>query len=196
MGIEFEYPEGATPIDPEEADGLIPSLSTQRELNEFEALNITEAVHWADKSTKIKRNLLEADTLRLLHKNMFGMTWKWAGSYRSTQKNIGCEAWRISSEMKMLLDDVEFWLNNGTYQSDEIAARFHHRLVFIHAYANGNGRHARLATDLLCKQMGVPLPTWGSSDLVSAGSVRSAYLESLRAADRGDFEPLIQFLRS
>jgi Fic-DOC domain mobile mystery protein B len=196
MSLDLSYPEGATPIDPEEAQGLIPSLSTQGELNEFEALNISEATVWAQRSRKLRANLLSQESLRTLHKRMFDKTWKWAGKYRVTQKNIGCEAWRISTENTNLVEDVRVWIASSTYLPDEIAARFHHRLVSIHAYPNGNGRHARLATDLLCQQMGVPLPSWGSGSLVDAGVARVSYLKALRAADQRDLEPLIRFLRS
>lgn len=196
MGIAFDYPEGATPLDPDESEGLIPALGTQSELNEFEALNIVEAVIWARRSTKVKRALLEMDTLRLLHVRMFGKTWRWAGTYRRTQKSIGCEAWRISAELKMLLDDVRVWLEFETYSREEIAARFHHRLVWVHPFPNGNGRFARLVTDLLCAQRGWPVPTWGFSNLVNVGQARSNYLEALRAADRHHFDPLIEFMFS
>jgi Fic-DOC domain mobile mystery protein B len=169
-------------------------LSNQTELNEFEALNIIEATEWAIKSRIVKNSLLTDKTLRIIHEKMFGKTWRWAGAYRTTQKNIGVEPYRISSEVKILLDDVVFWIDNQTYPPDEIAARFHHRLVSIHCYPNGNGRHARVATDLLCRSQDWSLPTWGSGDLVSANSVRQAYLEALRTADQHDYTPLVAFM--
>jgi Fic-DOC domain mobile mystery protein B len=192
MGIEFTYPAGSTPIDADEAQALIPSLSTQAELNQFEALNIVEGVIWAERSRKIKHALLEQETLKLLHRQMFGKTWKWAGSFRLTQKNIGCESWRIPTELQILTEDVRCWIEFSTYPPDEILGRFHHRLVSIHAFPNGNGRHARLATDILCSQMGVPALTWGSAE---APQNRQAYLGALRAADEHDYASLIQFLR-
>ncbi len=194
MEIAFQRSEGATPIDLDEAQGLIPNLSTQVELNEFELLNIAEAVRWAAKNRQIRTELLAAETLRRLHREMFGKTWRWAGSYRLTQKTIGVEAYRISSEVKYLLDDVKYWIENSTYEPVEIAARFHHRLVLIHAFPNGNGRHARLATDLLCEQLGWPKSTWGASDLVEIGPARTRYLQALRVADTHDLAPLIAFL--
>ncbi len=191
--MNAEQHNGATPIDPNEAEGLIPSLSTQAELNEFEASNMDFAKIWANKSTKIKRNLLDQQTLKLLHNRMFGKTWRWAGSYRRTQKSIGCDAWNIAAELKSLLDDVDVWLKSKAYTPNEIAARFHHRLVLIHPFPNGNGRFARLATDLLCQQQGWKVSAWGHSNLI-AGAARTEYISSLRAADSSNYESLISFM--
>jgi len=194
MGIEFSWPEGATPIDPNEAEGLIPPITTQAELNEFEALNIVEGLLWAQRSRRVKRDLLTPDTLRLLHKQMFGKTWRWAGTYRLTQKSIGCEAWKISSELKNLAEDTRCWLQFESYSAEEIMARFHHRLVAIHPFANGNGRFARLATDILCEQRGWRLSSWGSRSLVEVGTTRKEYIQALQAADINDYTRLIKFM--
>lgn len=194
MGIEFEWPEGATPIDADEAVGLIPSLSTQAELNIFEAIDIGEAMNWAFGNKRFLRMLLTEEALRRLHRKMFERTWKWAGTYRRTEKNIGVEPYRIAVEVRNLLADVECWLQYGSYSAPEIAARFHHRLAEIHPFPNGNGRHARFATDLLCQRQGWPLSIWGASDLVQAGDVRAEYMRALRLADARDFEPLIAFM--
>jgi Fic-DOC domain mobile mystery protein B len=184
---------GSTPIDPSEAEGLIPHLVTQAELNEFEAQNIAIGVGWAESSRIIRRSFPSLETFRLLHKRMFDLTWTWAGSYRLTQKSVGIEAWRIQIETKNLLDDMHYWWLNKTYQPDEIAVRFHHRLTWIHAFPNGNGRHARVATDLLCRNHEIPLFTWGAS---SGPGVRTRYIEALRAADGADLAPLIAFVRT
>ena len=194
--MRFEYPEGATPIDPNESEGLLPSLSTQEELNEFELLNITQAVAWTDHNPKVYRLLLSLDFLRLLHKRMFGDVWQWAGAFRLTEKSIGVEPHRIAVELKNLCDDALMWLAKGTYPPDELAARFHHRLVSIHPFPNGNGRHARLAADLLCRNQGWPVFTWGSANLTQPGEARSHYIAALRSADRGDIQPLVAFARS
>lgn len=194
MGIDFDYPEGATPLDPNESEGLVPLIATQSELNDFEALNILEGARWARRSRLIKNDLLAAATLRELHRRMFGKTWTWAGKYRTTQKSIGCEAYQIGSELKILAEDVVCWLEFNTYPPVELAARFHHRLVCIHPFPNGNGRFARLATDLLCENRGWPVPTWGSQDLVNLSDARKADIDALRAADRWDYSRLNEFL--
>lgn len=192
--MEVDLPAGATPLDPDEAEGLIPSLSTQGELNEFEALNILEGTAWANKSMRIKASLLDEGTFRELHRRMFGDTWKWAGRYRTTQKSIGCEAWQISMMMKNLGEDVKVWIKAKIYPPAEIAARFHHRLVWIHPFPNGNGRFARLATDLLCEQQGWRRSKWGSADLCLPSETRRSYIEALRAADSNNFGPIIEFM--
>src|ERR1019366_7178919 len=161
MGINQELPFGATPIELDEADGLIPSLSTRAELNAFEAMNIAEALGWARGNKKLLRHLLSIDTLQLLHERMFDKTWRWAGSIRMTEKSIGVAQHEILPDLRAFTDDVECWLEFDSYTPAEIAARFHHRLVFIHPFANGNGRHARLATDLLCEKQNWKLSDWG-----------------------------------
>ncbi|MBT3011748.1 MAG: mobile mystery protein B [Candidatus Thiodiazotropha sp. (ex Lucina pensylvanica)] len=189
-----EHDDASTPLSAEELEGLIPSYITLRsELNEAEQANILEAEEWAFKR---RRDVLAEKFLYDLHKRMFGRVWKWAGQRRQTGKNIGVDAYRIPMELRQLLDDVRFWLSNNTYQPDEIAARFHHKLVWIHIFPNGNGRHARLATDLLLTALGQPRFTWGRENLVDANETRQAYVDALRAADQHDYGPLLAFVRS
>ncbi len=194
MGVNFEDREGATPIDPDEAEGLIPRLSTQAELNEFELLNIAEATAWAERSRKVRQGILSTEIVRLIHVRMFNKTWRWAGRFRKTQKSIGIEAYRIAPELHNLLEDVKIWLEFQTYPPAEVAARLHHRLVQIHPFANGNGRHARLVVDILCRREGWKLSDWGAFTLGPASATRSRYIECLRFADRGDIRPLIAFM--
>lgn len=190
----IEHDDASTPLSAEELEGLIPSYITLRsELNEAEQANILEAEEWAFRR---KRDVLTEKLLNDLHKRMFGRVWKWAGQYRHTGKNIGVDAYRIPVELRQLLDDVRFWINNDTYQPDEIAARFHHKLVWIHIFPNGNGRHARLATDLLLTALGQPGFTWGRKNLVDANEARQAYVDALRTADQHDYGPLLAFVRS
>ena len=189
-----EHDDASTPLSAEELEGLIPSYITLRsELNEAEQANILEAEEWAFKR---KRDVLSEKFLNDLHKRMFGRVWKWAGKHRQTGKNIGVDAYRIPVELRQLLDDARFWINNDTYRPDEIAAKFHHKLVWIHIFPNGNGRHARLATDLLLTALGQPRFTWGRENLVDANETRQAYVDALRAADQHDYEPLLAFVRS
>lgn len=187
-------PDGATPIDPEEMAALIPSIATQRELNIYEALGILEATDWASGNRKFLKSLLSDTALRTLHQKMFGTVWQWAGTYRTTQKSVGVEAYRIGSELRNLVAHAEVWIEQEVYASLELAARFHHRLVQIHPFVNGNGRHARLATDLLCERQGWLLSEWGASDLGPASEVRRSYIDALRRADSHDIQPLIEFM--
>ena len=184
----------STHLSEEERDGLIPSYITLRgELNEAEQANILEAEGWAFGR---KANVLGARFLKMLHTRMFGNVWKWAGEFRQTGKNIGVDAWQIAPELKNLIDDCTFWIENKTFEPDQIAARFHHRLVHIHPYPNGNGRHARLATDLLLRSMDQSRFTWGRTNIVDPGETRSRYIAALHAADRHDYAPLLDFVRS
>ena len=183
-----------TPLTPEEFEGLVPSYITLREeLNEAEQINIVEAQSWGYKRT---RSVLSIKFLNDLHKRMFGKVWKWAGQYRKTGKNIGVDAYKIQIELKQLVDDDAYWIELSTYEPDEIAARFHHRLVYIHPYPNGNGRHARMAADLLLRSMEQEAVTWGSENLTDPGRTRSQYITALRAADEHDYGPLFKFVRS
>ena len=186
--------DGGTKLTDEEREGLIPSYITLRsELNEAEQANILEAEEWAFAR---KRDLLEEKSLNNLHKRMYGNVWRWAGRYRTSGKNIGIDAYRIPTELRQLLDDCHYWIENGTYEPDEIAVRFHHRIVSIHCYPNGNGRHARLAADLLLKSMGQERFSWGGKNLVDVGETRGRYIAALQTADEHDIGPLLEFVRS
>lgn len=194
--MNFEYPEGATPLDPDEAEGLLLSHITNRsELDRWEQDNIAEAEAWAFR--RKQKDLLSEVFACRLHRKMYGNVWRWAGDFRRTGKNIGVDCWSIGPELRNLLADVATWIEFGSYPPDEIAARFHHRLVSIHLFPNGNGRHARLMTDLLLVQvLGRPRFTWGRENLVRAGDCRQRYIRALRAADRHDYGPLLEFVRS
>lgn len=188
--------DGKTPLAAEELADLIPSLATREELNEWERDNILIARERAMAETLHGKELVSEEYLRKLHRRMFDQTWKWAGQYRLSEKNIGVPAQEIRERLVALLGDVRYWMENETYVADEIAARFHHRLVFIHAFPNGNGRHARLIADLLVMKLGRPIFTWGSTSLVKPGEARARYLEAIRAADNGDIRPLLAFVRA
>ncbi|ACL74364.1 mobile mystery protein B [Thioalkalivibrio sulfidiphilus] len=189
-----EQDDASTPLQEQERADLIPSYITLRsELNEAEQANILEAQEWAFAR---KRDVLNERFLTGLHKRMFGRVWRWAGRFRTTDRNIGVDAWRIPMDLRQLLDDCRYWIEHGTYEPDEIAARFHHRLVLIHPFPNGNGRHARLATDLLLANQGRPRFSWGRASLINPGEARQGYVEALRAADKHDIVPLLEFVRS
>jgi len=196
--IKITYPEGSTPLDPNEAVDLIPDyISTQGELNTLEQANIVDAFVWAERANL--NDLLTATFILALHKRMFGDVWKWAGKQRGSNKNIGVSKERIMQELGVLLKDVECWIQHHTFSVDEIAARFHQRLVQIHVFPNGNGRHARLITNLLLKKLGQPQFTWGSATdptpLEVEGPTRKIYVSALKKADGGDYQPLLAFVR-
>lgn len=193
----FAEGDGNTPLSLDEQLDLIPDLTSKEELNEWERLNILEAYGWAlDKRNLNRLDPLSESYVRQLHLRMFDQTWKWAGVYRTTEKNIGIPHYQIREGLAALLGDTRYWLEHKTFGPDEIAVRFHHRMVWIHPFANGNGRHARLMADVLIRRQGCPLFTWGSADIVRAGDFRRSYIEALRAADKNDIGPLLLFARS
>jgi Fic-DOC domain mobile mystery protein B len=188
--------DGNTPLSPEELADLIPNLATKTELNEWERQNILLAREWATFDRTAPFDMVSDHYIRKLHKKMFDETWKWAGSYRITEKNIGVAVHQIRERLLGLFGDVRYWIENTTYAPDEIAVRFHHRLVSIHPFPNGNGRHARLLADVLVMKLGKPTFTWGSANIVEEGSARNRYLEALKAADNGEIQTLLVFARS
>ena len=189
--------DGNTSLSPEEQDDLIPDLSTREELNEWERQNIIEAYAWVFERRNFRRfDPLTEPYVRELHRRMFDQTWKWAGAYRSTEKNIGMAHYQIREALAALLGDARYWLDHQTFPPDEVAVRFHHRLVWIHPFANGNGRHARVMADILIQRQGSPAFTWGGASIVQPGEFRSRYIQALRAADAGDIRPILKFARS
>jgi Fic-DOC domain mobile mystery protein B len=183
-----------TPLSPDELADLIPSLATKEELNEFERENILSARTWA--LSRTRSDLLTQDYAKELHRRMFDQTWKWAGTFRRVEKNIGVPFYEIPERLENLLRDARYWVEHQTYPPDEIAVRLHHSLTFIHPFPNGNGRHARLMADVVAVKLGKPVFTWGRAELVAVGETREAYSKALRAADDGDVGPLWRFSRS
>ena len=194
--MNIEYSDRSTPLDYDEMEGLLLThITTRAELDRWEMDNINQAYQWADRLKH--RNLLDEDFIRLLHKKMFGNVWKWAGRFRKSDKNIGIPWVEIAVELKLLCDDATAWLEFSTYPPDEFAARFHHRLVYIHPFANGNGRHARLMADLILEKLFKTPPfTWGNANLTKQGESRTAYIRALKAADDHDLRLLMKFVRS
>jgi Fic-DOC domain mobile mystery protein B len=194
MTDAFRADDDATPLTPAEREGLIPTHITLRgELNELEQKNIAQADRWAFQR---KRNVLDEGFLKGLHGRMFGDVWRWAGVYRTSEKNIGIERHLIQTELVQSVRDASFWIEHESYPPDELAVRLHHRLVFVHPFPNGNGRWSRLAADLLIVQQGDARFSWGRSSLQAGGDVRRAYVDALHAADDHDLGPLVIFARS
>lgn len=191
----MEYPEGATPLDPDEMEGLkYPHIQTREELDQLEQQNIQEGYIWLSRQRKYKDFLSEAFLLEL-HKRLFGSVWSWAGSFRRTEKNIGIDRLMIGGELRTLLDDARYWVVYGTYNREEFAARFHHRLVKIHPFPNGNGRFSRIMTDVILEMvLDKPPIDWGTHRLDDVGEHRQTYIRALQAADNNDYGPLIKFV--
>ncbi len=198
MGLDLEYEEGQTPLNEEEKEGLlIKTITTHAELDEYEQLNIENAIEWLLKQKLKKETILTDHFIKVLHKRMFGKVWKWAGEFRQSEKNIGVKWINIWHDLKVLLDDTNYWIDNATFPPDEIAIRFKHRLVNIHCFPNGNGRHSRLMADIIVESIfKKEIFSWHSSNMVKADEVRKEYIKSIRLADKGNIEPLIKFART
>lgn len=198
MGLMPDFQDGQTPLDPDEMDGLlIRTVSTRGELDEFEQWGVAKAVKWVERKQLSAEEILTIEFIQRLHRVMFEDVWKWAGVFRTTNKNIGVDKYLIRIEINNLIEDCKFWIENQTFDADEIAVRLSHRLVVIHPFSNGNGRHSRLFADILItKHFGLKRFSWGSRSLVKKGEARTAYLNALKAADKMDYRPLIEFARS
>lgn len=185
---------GQTPLDPDEREGLKhPHVTTRGELDQLEQVNIQQGLIWLDRQKRPK--LLTEEFVRKLHKRLFGEVWNWAGANRLTEKNVGIDPRHIPEQLRNLLDDVQYWIDYEIYPPVEIALRFHHRLVYIHPFVNGNGRFSRIIADaLLTKVFGLPPIEWASGyDLQANNERREKYIAALRAADRGDYSLLFEF---
>lgn len=197
MGLDSDFTDGQTPLDEDEKEGLlIATITTRGELNEFEQLGVEKAVEWTMKRKLPLTQILTEDFVKELHKRMFKDVWRWAGQFRRSNKNFGVDKDLIGIEIRKLLDDCRYWIDHAVFGPDEIAVRFSHRIVTIHPFSNGNGRHSRLITDILVSQ-GLERPhfSWGSINLMAQGAARAAYLKALREADAGDYRSLVDFAR-
>jgi len=195
--VKFDNIPGATPLPPDAEKDLKRRISTQGELNTLETLNIQKAREWVPTSRIMRDHYPSVKALLRLHREMFDLTWKWAGKYRNIETTIGLNPYyRVPMAVIMLCNNTRFWIENNTFPWDELGVRFHHRLVEIHPFNNGNGRHAREATDALMMQNGQPLFTWGPESLAAIGNTRATYITALQAADGGDYAPLMAFVRT
>ena len=198
MGLRLDNSDGQTPLDEEEISGLrIPGIATRGELDEFEQQNIEQAIQWTLGRSFKAETVFTEDFLNAVPRRMYADVWTWAGKFRETEKNFGVLPWQIALELKKLLDDALFWHENKIYAPDEIALRFKHRLVSIHCFSNGNGRHSRLMADIIIEKLFKrPVFSWGSANLSKTGDPRAAYLKAIKTADQGDYGLLLEFARS
>lgn len=195
MGLRLNYSDGQTPLDDDEKEGLlIQTITTRGELDEFEQKNIEEALFWLIRKPLKAESILTAKFCCLVHKKMYGSVWEWAGKFRLTNKNLGVDKWQIPTALRDLCEDASYWILNNTYGPDEIAIRFKHRIVSIHCFPNGNGRHSRLMADILISKIfKLPVFSWGSNEAGHEDQSRANYLKALREADKGKLDALILF---
>jgi Fic-DOC domain mobile mystery protein B len=181
MGLNLKYANGQTPLDEDENEGLrIKSITTQKELDEFEQLNIEKAVEWTMRSKLKSEKILTEKFIKDLHKKMFGDVWKWAGEFRRSDKNIGIKWAQIGIALNNLIDDTKYWIENKTYSPQEIAIRFKHSIVAIHCFPNGNGRHSRMMADIIIESVFEKnIFSWQESNMVKADETRNRYITAL-----------------
>ena len=196
MGLEKD-PDG-TLLSEEEKEGLLlPGILTRKQLDEHEQKNIEDALVWLISRPPDPAKILTEPFIKLLHKHMYGKTWKWSGNFRKSDKNIGIKWSTISLELRKLLDDTLYWIENKVYPPEEIAIRFKHRLVSIHCFPNGNGRHSRLMADIMMERIfKLPRFEWSGNDLQDTSQLRKDYITALRKADEGDMDELISFAKT
>jgi Fic-DOC domain mobile mystery protein B len=198
INMFLDYSDRQTPLDEEEKEGLrIPAIATRGELDEFEQQNIEKAIQWILPRSFKPEVVFTENFICLLHKRMYADVWAWAGKFRKTNKNIGVNKWQIPTELKYLLDDARYWHENQTFPPDEIALRFKHRIVSIHCFPNGNGRHSRLMADIIIEKIyKQQIFTWGAANLSQQSDARADYLRAIKTADTGDYSLLLNFARS
>lgn len=198
MGLDLKYADGQTPLEEEEKEGLkIRTITSQKELDEFEQLNIEKAIEWTIHINLKLEKILSDKFIKDLHKKMYGDVWKWAGEFRKTEKNIGIKWTQIEIELKKITEDTKYWIDNKTYSPEEIAIRFKHRIVQIHCFSNGNGRHSRMMADIMMESIfGKEIFTWNQSNMVKANETRKNYITALKEADNGNINPLIEFAKN
>lgn len=189
--INIDLPAGATPINPEEFDGLIPKhITTRDELNAAEFENIGEA---QIKYYLAKRKFqFSVSSLYRIHQDMFKNVWRWAGKKRTTNKNIGIDKTQIDAQMKVVIDDLSYWIEDKMNEI-EISARLHHRLVYIHPFNNGNGRWARFIVNLFLIDKVESFLDIPEQELLHSNDLRQKYISALKDADVQNFVPLIEF---
>ena len=198
MGLDLIYNDGQTPLDEDEKEGLlIKSIATRGELDEFEQKNIEDAIQWSLTRRFKSEQILSETFILALHKRMYKNVWRWAGEYRKTNKNIGVDKLEIPVALRSLIDDASYLLENNVYEPDEFALRFKHRLVSIHCFPNGNGRHSRMIADIIIEKIyQLPVFSWGSKSLADENDWRKKYLIAIRKADKGKLDLLLKFARS
>ena len=198
MGLDFDYTDNQTPLEEDEKEGLlIKSITTRAELDEFEQQNIEKAMLWLKSKKFTATEILSEKFVQQLHRHMYAGVWKWAGEYRKTNKNIGVDKNQVAMALKQLLDDCQYWINDYSFSEEEIALRLKHRIVQVHCFANGNGRHSRLMADTMMEKVfHLPAFTWGAANLIKQSNLRTAYIQALKKADAGDYNDLIAFAKS
>jgi Fic family protein len=91
-----------------------------------------------------------------------------------------------ANKVSDLLDELIDFVNTNPLELNdiELAAIFHHKLVWIHPFFDGNGRTVRLAMNLLLMRCGFPPAIILKND-------RKKYYEALNQANNGNYQKLM-----
>ena len=186
--------DGKTPLT--DFGGLLVDVHTRDELNALEFLNVNKAheKYLLRRPSEKKAPFTYVWFLKV-HCEMYGDVWAWAGAIRKSNKNIGIDKSQVRETLKSLEKDYHVWVGSKM-DPNEVAARLHHRLVLIHPFENGNGRWARLITNIYLRQKDLPLILWPEKEFLEQGNVRKQYLDALRKADEHDLKPLIDLQKT
>jgi len=196
MTTRFEFPEGATPIS--DCSGLIPTwVHNLNDLNRVEAENIMNAQRkYFRAPVNDPKNWFQVDELKNIHRAMFGEVWEWAGMYRQSVTSVGIKPILIPAKLAELCHEVLYWFQYPVELTFvEMAARIHHRVVFIHPFENGNGRFSRLVADRFLLALRCAYPIW-PDHLNKDSGTRKDYISTLKNADKGNYEPLVDYMKS
>lgn len=166
---------------------------TMDEIYLYEAKNITKAtLKYLSATPDKKLAPFSYDWFMTLHKDMFGDVWDWAGKLRHSELSIGVKAYLVGIEIKKLVDDLEYWHKNKSFDVIETASRVHHRAVQIHPFLNGNGRWSRMLANIYLKQNSLQPTKWNENLLSKENLHREDYIKALKKADNGDYSELIK----
>jgi Fic-DOC domain mobile mystery protein B len=191
-----DQPEGATPLD--DISGLLRrDITTRGQLDEAETLNILGAVDWIERGRL--RDVFTVDFYERLHSRMYDDVWEWAGDLRSVtgaRPNIGVPPEMVPIELGRVAMEFNWeWQNSDQTNLLPFIAKYHHALVWVHPFNNGNGRWSRLACDVVMKRLAKkPLITWATDTLNVDSGERSQYINALKMADDFDLAPLVEYL--
>jgi len=207
----FSAAYASTPIEPDDHQFLVPEMKhliTWADVDAEEASNIAKGRAWLIAQHFTLDDLFDTLTLRTIHQRMFGKVWTWAGSVRRRETSIGIDPSQIQTQFEQLVQNFRWRAANADEigfseeERRELGIRFHTEMVAIHAFVNGNGRHARLVANLVDSAMGLgsladPLYPWGARSGLPSAESRKLYLDAIKlAGSRGEYGPLLDIATS
>lgn len=193
-------PKGATSYK-ETAFGILP----RSEIIPLEAEGTKRALQYVIKLSE-KKAKITSKLIQDIHKKGFGFIFPdWAGKFRTVDVTVGeyepPHFSKIHELIKNLCDDLEERLKHIPLPENEeqflaeiisLLAWFQHRFVWIHPFRDYNGRVARLLTNLLVLNLGLPV----LEIKAETGADRQRYIKAMKAADKNDYSKLEKLIAS